>query len=108
MIDLAPHHLEMVRDVFRRHGSDFKVFAFGSRVDGSARKFSDLDLALVPVSGRSVSAELIWSLRDAFSESDLPIGVDLVSFPESSVEFQGIIRRSWVQIFPVDEDGVSG
>ena len=43
-LQLSPEHLRMVREVLARWLPDAQVLAFGSRVSGSARKFSDLDL----------------------------------------------------------------
>ena len=46
MIDLPPDQLEQVREIVRRHLRQGEVFAFGSRVSGNAKKFSDLDLMI--------------------------------------------------------------
>ena len=43
MIDLPLNQLEQVREIVKRHLHHGEVFAFGSRVNGRAKKFSDLD-----------------------------------------------------------------
>ena len=45
-IDISPKDLETVRCILRDHVPDCEVLAFGSRVKGKARQFSDLDLAI--------------------------------------------------------------
>lgn len=47
MIDIQPQHLEMVEKIFRTYLSGYEVRAFGSRVKGTARPFSDLDLEVM-------------------------------------------------------------
>ena len=43
-LDVEPRHLDTVRTILRRHVPEYEVRAFGSRVHGRPRKFSDLDL----------------------------------------------------------------
>jgi len=78
---LAPQHLALVRALLRTHAPRHRAYAFGSRVvsepgDLSRLKpHSDLDLAL---EGPPLKLEQSFALREAFSESDLPMRVDLV------------------------------
>ena len=46
-LDLDPRDLAAVRAILRRHVPEFAVRAFGSRVRGTARRTSDLDLAIM-------------------------------------------------------------
>ena len=95
-IELDPRHLATVRRIVRKHVPEVEVRAFGSRVSGGARKYSDLDLALVgPV-------EVEWSrmgrLAAAFSESDLPIRVDVLDWRGVAPPFRRAIAESSVVI----------
>ena len=47
MIDLSPQHLQTVRAILGQHVPNCEVRAFGSRVSGAAKSYSDLDLAVV-------------------------------------------------------------
>ena len=91
MIDLPTDQLASVRCIIARHLSDVQVFAFGSRVTGKAKKFSDLDLMI-----RS-SKKLDWlklaDLRESFEASTLPITVDVVDWARCSAEFQRLIEQ---------------
>ena len=62
------------------------VLAFGSRVKGAHRPYSDLDLALD--AGRPLSLDEHARLAEAFSESDLPFKVDLVDLRLASDAFR--------------------
>ncbi|MBU1245249.1 nucleotidyltransferase domain-containing protein [Myxococcota bacterium] len=89
MIDLAPHHLELVRRILGVHLPGIEVRAFGSRVRGTARPFSDLDLAVV--GDGPLPMDQLEALRDAFSASDLPILVDVLDEHAVSPAFRARI-----------------
>jgi predicted nucleotidyltransferase len=91
MIDLPPHCLATVKSILERRVPDREVWAFGSRVQGRARKFSDLDLAILGETSLSLSA--MAALADDFDDSDLPFKVDLVDWTLVSPAFREIIRR---------------
>jgi len=78
---LTPAYLAMVRALIKLHAPHHQFYVFGSRVidDVAARQrvkpYSDLDLAIV---GEPLPLEQLFALREAFSESDLPMRVDIV------------------------------
>ena len=76
MIDLEEKYLVEIKRILAENMPDCEVRAFGSRVEGKAKKFSDLDLALV--GSEKIDWRKIESLKDAFSSSDIPIIVDLI------------------------------
>lgn len=73
--------LALVRTLLRQHAPKHQFFAFGSRVVAGAqdrnrvKRHSDLDIAIV---GNAMPLEELFTLREAFSESELPMRVDLV------------------------------
>ena len=91
MIDLSPAHLEIVRAVLLRSVPGVPVYAFGSRATRRARKFSDLDLALVPE--QALDWRVLARLREAFEESDLPITVDVIDWTQVVPEFKKQVGR---------------
>lgn len=95
-IQLEPRHLASVREILAHHLSDARVWCYGSRVNGTARKFSDLDLALERAGG--VPSSTMEDLRWAFSESDLPIRVDIVDWDALDPEFRAAIDRRRVPL----------
>ncbi len=96
MIDLDQQHLETVRGILAQHVPEYEVLAFGSRVSSSASKFSDLDLVIM--TDRALSLRRLRRLREAFSESRLPIKVDLVDWADTDEHFREIIRQNAEQI----------
>jgi uncharacterized protein len=91
MIDVVEHHLETVKRILAHYASDCEVLAFGSRVTGGARPYSDLDLAIVG-NGKLTRNEKVL-LREAFEESDLPFRVDVVDYNAVSEAFREIIKK---------------
>jgi predicted nucleotidyltransferase len=96
MLDLTAEQLAEVHRILRQHVPDRPVRAFGSRVRGNTKPFSDLDLAVmgeIPLEFRQLSA-----LKDAFAESNLPFRVDVIDWADASESFRGIIEESYAVI----------
>jgi len=93
MIDLSPQHLETVRAILDRHVPRCEVRAFGSRINGSAKNYSDLDLAVVAPS--KLNPDTLRYLKEAFEESDLPFRVDVLDWNETSADFQKVIEKDY-------------
>ncbi len=92
---LPAHALAVVQELLHRHAPHHTAFAFGSRVVSSAqdrarvKPHSDLDLALT---GKPLPLDQMFTLREAFSESDLPMRVDIVNMADLP---EGWKIRSW-------------
>lgn len=89
MLDLAEGCQTSVRQILRQHVPDCEVRAFGSRVTGGARSYSDLDLALV--GDTRLDPARVDRLREAFQASNLPIRVDVLDWHAISPSFQDVI-----------------
>ena len=74
-IDITPEEQSIVLRILNEIVPDREVRAFGSRVTGKAKPFSDLDLAIM--GDEPLSLETRARLEEAFSESDLPWKVDI-------------------------------
>jgi len=93
MIDLAPHHLETVRSILRQHVPQCEVRAFGSRVHGTTKPYSDLDLAVVGPG--ALGGDILRHLQEAFEDSDLPFRVEVIDWHTTSPEFQTVIEKQY-------------
>lgn len=94
MIDLAPHCLALVKGILAEHIPDCEVRVFGTRVAGTAREYSDLDLAVV--GEHALDWQTFGRLREAFEESTLPIRVDVLDWRSIPAEFRDEIRQNYV------------
>lgn len=96
MLDLSPEHLALVQDILKRHVPDWRVVVFGSRARQCARPMSDLDLCIM--GNEPLTIMQLAALSEAFSESDLPMRVDIVDWATLSPEFCVIIEKDAVNI----------
>lgn len=85
-VDLPDPLREIVASITARY--PFSFYAYGSRVKGTAKRLSDLDLVILD----DVQAGEVESVREAFEESDLPIKVDVSLWSELSEEFRQQVR----------------
>ena len=95
-LDISSEHLAIVQQILRQLVPSCEVWAFGSRVKGAAKPFSDLDL--VVMSQQPLSLALMASLHEAFSESDLPWKVDIVDWSTTSPQFRAVIEQQKVKV----------
>lgn len=96
MLDLPADQLALVRAILDRHVPHAKVWAFGSRVQGTAERFSDLDLAIEDT--EELSLRTLGNLKHDFIESDLPISVDILDMRTVKQPFKGIVVRQRVAL----------
>jgi predicted nucleotidyltransferase len=96
MIDIRADYLEIIRGILAQHAPGAEARVFGSRVDGTAAKYSDVDIA---IKGREkLSLETRAALRTAFEESDLPFRVDIMDWHGISGEFKKRIELRYETI----------
>lgn len=95
-LDIADSEMAVVKAILARHIPEARVWVFGSRAAGKAKKFSDLDLCIqldAPLGLDRSSA-----LAEAFAESDLPWKVDIVDWATTSDAFRRIIESQRVML----------
>ena len=46
-LDITPENLQIVQQILQQHIPHYPVWAFGSRTKGTAKPYSDLDLAVI-------------------------------------------------------------
>ena len=96
--DFSPKHRTIVEEILRLHAPrPCRIWAFGSRVRGTARRFSDLDLAFD--ASRPLSFGDTALLADAFDESDLPWRVDVVDLVTCSPTFRREVESHAVLVW---------
>jgi type I restriction enzyme S subunit len=95
-IQMEEKWLNTVRTLVSEHVPNTEVRAFGSRVTGTARKWSDLDLVVLPAD--TLDRQAISRLVHALQESDLPYRVDVVDARFIDDEFREAILGSSVPL----------
>jgi uncharacterized protein len=89
---------EMVRDLIAVHLPDVEVLAYGSRVQGTAHDGSDLDLVVRNPDGKPVPSLSLGRFREAVSQSNLPILVDVLDWARIPANFRQEIERGGVVV----------
>lgn len=95
-LDMQPEHWPIVRSILQQHAAGHEVWAFGSRAKGTAKPYSDLDLAIITIEPLSLAQSA--ALADAFADSELPWRVDLVDWANTDLAFRRIIERDRVVV----------
>lgn len=95
-LSLEPRHLKEVKNILEKFVPHHEVWAFGSRVTGKAKEYSDLDLTVI--SKKPLPLKTMSLMKEAFSESNLPFKVDLVDWSLISEEFQKVIEGGYCVI----------
>ena len=93
-IKINENQRELISTVLNKFVPEYPVFAFGSRVTGTEKPFSDLDLIIL--SDKPIPPLTMYHLNHAFDESILPFKIDLLDSSSISDDFRKIIEKEWV------------
>lgn len=92
MIALAAKDLKIIREILSKY--PYKFYAFGSRVKGKARKYSDLDLCHYDPIPWNIKAHI----DEDFAESELPYIVEIVDLNLCDADFRARIEKDLVEL----------
>lgn len=95
-LSIPSEQLQIVQSILQKHVPQRSVLAFGSRVQGNAKPYSDLDLVILGNEPLSIAEHA--DLTSDFSESDLPWKVDIVDWCLISDEFRQIIQQQYYEL----------
>ncbi len=94
-LDLSAAERRAVMSLLRQHLPDTPAWAYGSRVQGTSRPWSDLDLVVFATPDQRPE---VGSLREAFEESNLPFRVDLFVWDDVPKSFRSGIEAHHVAL----------
>ena len=93
---LRPQEFAEVCQILKNIVPDYPVWAFGSRVSGGAKQFSDLDIVIMTQEPLSLTD--MADLKEAFDQSDLVFKVDIVDWASTSDSFRKVIKAEKIII----------
>jgi predicted nucleotidyltransferase len=96
MIDVIEKHLQIILAILKRFVPNCEIRAFGSRWNGTVKKYSDLDLVIV--GKERLDWNVLADIKEAFEESDLPYRVDLLDWNAISPEFRNVIETRGFEV----------
>lgn len=97
-LHLPEKYLGMVRDILRTHLPMAEVWAYGSRVNGDYHDTSDLDLVVRQPNDLARGQANLGDVVEAFSESNLPIFVQVVDWASIPDTFHDEIAAKYVVV----------
>ena len=89
---MEPRHLTIVENILKKYPYD--IAAFGSRVNGNPKKFSDLDLCVM----QPISFLILGQMQEDFEKSNLPFTVDIIIWDRCSDSFKKSIKNSLLML----------
>lgn len=99
-LDLTAQHRRIVLGILQAHlPPGMRIWVFGSRAKGRARRYSDLDLAID--AGRRLTVDETAILREDFDQCDLPFRVDIVDWQAIAPAFR---RQIATECRALDDD----
>lgn len=82
---LSSEQYKVLKALLNKYLPDTEVWAYGSRVKGTAKSYSDLDLVVFTKPEQPIAQ---FDLKEAFEASDLPFRVDLFCWDEIPEQFK--------------------
>lgn len=93
---LTPEEKLIVTTLLKEFVPDKEVWVFGSRAKGTAKPYSDLDLAVIGEDPLPLLVRV--GLEEAFSSSLLPWKVDVLDWAITDVVFRDLIQKDHIVI----------
>lgn len=95
-LQIEPNEWAIVKHILQQFVPNLSVWAYGSRVKGTAQAYSDLDLAII--TSIPLTFLQLAQLEEAFSNSDLAWKVDLLDWASANETFKNIVRKQYIVI----------
>jgi predicted nucleotidyltransferase len=95
-IDIQKDDQKILADIlsaYLTHGEH--VYVFGSRGKGTARKYSDLDIA-IDAHGKKIDFSTECAIKGDLEESDIPYRVDIIDLNSITPHFRKLIKEDLV------------
>lgn len=89
-IQLSSDQINIVQNIL----AGLDVIIFGSRIKGTAKTFSDLDVCIK----NKLSPSNYELLKEKFEESDLPFKVDIAEYERLDDFFKNIIKKEGINL----------
>lgn len=84
-LDLTEKHVEFIKKTVR------EIYVYGSRVQGKAKRYSDVDIALKSKS--AIPFLRLLDIKTAFENSTFPYNVDVIDLNSIKDDFKNIIFK---------------
>ncbi len=91
---------QSLQAIFASVQTPFEVWAYGSRVTGTAHDTSDIDLVLRTPDLSPLPMEVLVTLKEKLQDSNIPVMVDLFDWARLPSAFHANILNTYEVLFP--------
>lgn len=95
-LQLTEQELLIVKTILQDQLAGIPVWAYGSRTKGTAKRYSDLDLAII--TQEPLTFLQLAALENAFSDAELEWKVDILDWASASEEFKRIVLKHYIEL----------
>ena len=95
MIDLDKKYIDIIKKTINSELSNYKLYIFGSRVKGNAKKYSDIDLA---IESNELTDKIKSRLDFLFENSTIPYEIDIINLNTITENFRNCIINDLVRL----------
>ena len=94
-LDIEEKDLFYIKSILNKFLPNVKCWAYGSRVTGKSKQYSDLDLVLFIDKNQE---NKIIELKEIFDESNLPFRVDILNWNSIPDSFKDSIKECYAEV----------
>lgn len=95
-INLDKKYIEFIIKTIALIDSEIQIYIYGSRVQGKAQEYSDIDIALK--AKNNIPIDKILKIKALFQDSTFPYKVDIIDLNSIEEYFYNIIKDDMVKI----------
>ena len=95
-LDLPERDRKEVTRILDTTAPGIEVWVYGSRINGTAYEMSDLDLVLRGRELEPIDVTILAAVRNALSESNIPILVDVLDWAQIPESFRQKIMADYI------------
>ena len=95
MIDLDKKYADYIKNIIAQNLDNYKLYIFGSRVKGSKKKYSDIDIA---IASNELTSQIKSKLEFIFENSTIPYKIDIIDLNNITEKFKSLIEQDLVEL----------
>lgn len=95
MIDLDSQYIKLIKEIISNELKTYKLYIFGSRAKNTARKYSDIDIAIdSPLLTDKIKSKIGFE----FENSTIPYEVDIIDLNNITDSFKNLIKNDLIEL----------
>ena len=95
MVNLENKYIKLLKEIISKYLVNYQLYLYGSRAKGTARRFSDVDIA---INSLELNSLILSKIKFDIEESTIPYSVDILDYNCISDDFKNIISSSLIQL----------